>query len=581
MARKVRKKLGEILIGDGVLGEDVIVASEASAQASGKRLGEVLVEDGHATEVQVASALARQAGMDFVDLGTAEGSAMVDLSLVGDDIVRKHCVIPLSNPDGNRLRLLVHDPMDLEMLDLLRFRLPEEFDLVVGVKSQMLDWIGEGGSAKLTGEAGPDSIDVTVDKSVDSSVDSSIDSSIDVDAGDSKIVRLVNELIVEAVRGRASDIHVEPREDRVELRYRVDGVCHVRQSLPKRNQSAILARLKLMAGVNISERRIPQDGRIKLPIDGEQVDFRVSTCPAYHGESVVLRVLRPDSVQIGLPSLGFEPENLELFNKIIRRPNGIFLVTGPTGSGKTTTLYSALNVLNEPNRKIITAEDPVEYNFNGINQVQVRDSIGLTFPIILKAMLRQAPNVVLVGEIRDREVGDIAIQAALTGHLVFSTLHTNDAPSAITRLVDMGIKPFLVASSIQAIMAQRLIRVLCPKCKVIDDNPDRKLLKLVNISEEEISTGEIHKAVGCQACNGNGYKGRMAIFEMLVMNHEIRELAFERASIAKIREAAIRGGMRSLLGDGKIKILRGVTTPVEVARFAQIEGFAPSEIDAA
>jgi type IV pilus assembly protein PilB len=582
VARKVRKKLGEILVSDGILSEDVITASEAEAQASGKRLGEVLVEGGHASEVQIASALARQAGMEFVDLGTAEGSAMVDFSLVGDDIVRKHCVIPLSNPEGDRLRLLVHDPMDLEMLDLLRFRLPQEFDLVVGVKSQMLDWIGGGGAAKLGGDAaGPDSIDVTVDKSVDSSVDSSIDSSIDVDAGESKIVRLVNELIVEAVRSRASDIHVEPREDRVVLRYRVDGVCHVRQNLPKRNQSAVLARLKLMAGVNISERRIPQDGRIKLPIDGAQIDFRVSTCPAYHGESVVLRVLRPDSVQIGLPSLGFEPDNLELFNKIIRRPNGIFLVTGPTGSGKTTTLYSALNVLNEPNRKIITAEDPVEYNFNGINQVQVRDAIGLTFPIILKAMLRQAPNVVLVGEIRDREVGDIAIQAALTGHLVFSTLHTNDAPSAITRLVDMGIKPFLVASSIQAIMAQRLIRVLCSKCKAIDENPDRKLLSLVNITEAEIDTGEIHQAVGCQACNGTGYKGRMAIFEMLVMNHEIRELAFERASIAKIREAAIRGGMRSLLEDGKMKILRGVTTPLEVARFAQIEGFDPSEIGAA
>jgi type IV pilus assembly protein PilB len=580
VARKVRKKLGEILVSDGILSEDVITASEAEAQASGKRLGEVLVEGGHASEVQIASALARQAGMEFVDLGTAEGSAMVDFSLVGDDIVRKHCVIPLSNPEGDRLRLLVHDPMDLEMLDLLRFRLPQEFDLVVGVKSQ-IDWIGEGGAAKLGGEAGPDSIDVTVDKSVDSSVDSSIDSSIDVDAGESKIVRLVNELIVEAVRSRASDIHVEPREDRVVLRYRVDGVCHVRQNLPKRNQSAVLARLKLMAGVNISERRIPQDGRIKLPIDGAQIDFRVSTCPAYHGESVVLRVLRPDSVQIGLPSLGFEPDNLELFNKIIRRPNGIFLVTGPTGSGKTTTLYSALNVLNEPNRKIITAEDPVEYNFNGINQVQVRDAIGLTFPIILKAMLRQAPNVVLVGEIRDREVGDIAIQAALTGHLVFSTLHTNDAPSAITRLVDMGIKPFLVASSIQAIMAQRLIRVLCSKCKAIDENPDRKLLSLVNITEAEIDTGEIHQAVGCQACNGTGYKGRMAIFEMLVMNHEIRELAFERASIAKIREAAIRGGMRSLLEDGKMKILRGITTPLEVARFAQIEGFDPSEIGAA
>jgi len=582
LARKVRKKLGEILVGDGVVEESAIVTCEAEARESGKRLGEVLVEKGFATEIQVGSGLARQAGMDFVDLGTAEGSGQVDLSLVDEEIVQKHCVIPLSSDNG-RLRLLVHDPMDLEMLDLLRFRLPQEFDLVVGVKSQMMDWIGEGGGAKLGGggEAGPDSIDVTVDKSVDSSVDSSIDSSIDVDAGDSKIVRLVNELIVEAVRGRASDIHVEPRDDRVELRYRIDGVCHVRQSLPKRNQSAILARLKLMSGVNISERRIPQDGRIKLPIDGAQVDFRVSTCPAYHGESVVLRVLRPDSVQIGLPSLGFEPDNLELFNKIIRRPNGIFLVTGPTGSGKTTTLYSALNVLNEPNRKIITAEDPVEYNFNGINQVQVRESIGLTFPLILKAMLRQAPNVVLVGEIRDREVGDIAIQAALTGHLVFSTLHTNDAPSAITRLVDMGIKPFLVASSIQAIMAQRLIRVLCPKCKRLDPNPDRKLLSLVNISEEEIAGGEIHEAVGCAACNGNGYRGRMAIFEMMVMNAEVRELAFERASIAKIREAAIRGGMRSLLGDGKLKILRGITTPVEVARFAQIEGFDPSEIGAA
>ena len=581
MARKVRKKLGEILVGDGVVDESAVTTCEAEARESGKRLGEVLVDKGFATEIQVGSGLARQAGMDFVDLGTAEGSGQVDLSLVDEEIVRKHCVIPLSS-EGGRLRLLVHDPMDLEMLDLLRFRLPQEFDLVVGVKSQMLEWIGEGVAAKLGGgDAGPDSIDVTVDKSVDSSVDSSIDSSIDVDAGDSKIVRLVNELIVEAVRGRASDIHVEPREDRVELRYRIDGVCSVRQSLPKRNQSAILARLKLMSGVNISERRIPQDGRIKLPIDGAQVDFRVSTCPAYHGESVVLRVLRPDAVQIGLPSLGFEPDNLELFNKIIRRPNGIFLVTGPTGSGKTTTLYSALNVLNEPNRKIITAEDPVEYNFNGINQVQVRDSIGLTFPLILKAMLRQAPNVVLVGEIRDREVGDIAIQAALTGHLVFSTLHTNDAPSAITRLVDMGIKPFLVASSIQAIMAQRLIRVLCPKCKSIDPNPDRKLLSLVNISEEEIATGEIHQAVGCQACNGSGYRGRMAIFEMMVMNSEVRELAFERASISKIREAAIRGGMRSLLGDGKLKILRGVTTPVEVARFAQIEGFDPSEIGAA
>jgi type IV pilus assembly protein PilB len=339
-----------------------------------------------------------------------------------------------------------------------------------------------------------------------------------------------------------------------------------------------------MAGVNVAERRIPQDGRIKMPIAEESggepvdIDFRVSFCPAYHGESVVLRVLRPDSVRIGLANIGFEPDNLQIFERIIKRPNGIFLVTGPTGSGKTTTLYSALDTLNTPNRKIITAEDPVEYNFSGINQVQVRDSIGLSFTAILRAMLRQAPNVILVGEIRDREVADIAIQASLTGHLVFSTLHTNDAPSAITRLIDIGVKPFLVASSIQAIMAQRLIRILCPKCAQPDEDPDPRFLKLVNINSDEVEAGNIQKSVGCPNCGGTGYRGRKAIFELMRMNAEVRELAFERAQISKIREAAIRGGMRSLLGDGKVKILRGDTTPEEIAKFAQIEGFNPNEI---
>ncbi|MEC9233961.1 MAG: GspE/PulE family protein, partial [Planctomycetota bacterium] len=367
------------------------------------------------------------------------------------------------------------------------------------------------------------------------------------------------------VRGRASDIHFEPMVDRVRLRYRIDGVCHERHDITKSLQASLLARLKLMAGVNVAERRIPQDGRIKMPIAEESggepvdIDFRVSFCPAYHGESVVLRVLRPDAVRIGLVNLGFEPDNLKTFERIIQRPNGIFLVTGPTGSGKTTTLYSALDTLNTPNRKIITAEDPVEYNFTGINQVQVRESIGLNFTAILRAMLRQAPNVILIGEIRDREVADIAIQASLTGHLVFSTLHTNDAPSAITRLIDIGVKPFLVASSIQAIMAQRLIRMLCPKCAKPDENPDSKLLNLVNISPEDVAAGNIRQAHGCPNCSGTGYRGRKAIFELMRMNAEVRELAFERAQISKIREAAIRGGMRSLLEDGKVKILRGDT----------------------
>ena len=331
--------------------------------------------------------------------------------------------------------------------------------------------------------------------------------------------------------------------------------------------------------MNIAERRIPQDGRIKMPVDGEQIDFRVSCCPAYHGESIVLRVLRPDSVKIGLTNLGFEPDNLDTFNQIIRRPNGIFLVTGPTGSGKTTTLYSALDVLNRPDRKIITAEDPVEYNFTGINQCQVRDGIGLSFSSILRAMLRQAPNIILVGEIRDREVAEIAIQAALTGHLVFSTLHTNDAPSAITRLIDMGVKPFLVASSIQAIMAQRLYRRLCQTCCVPDDEPDERFLKLVGITPDEYANGNVCKPVGCGACGNIGFKGRRAIFELMRLNTEIRELAFERGSISAIRDAAMRNGMRPLLGDGKIKILKGETTPVEVAKFAQAETLLEHNID--
>jgi type IV pilus assembly protein PilB len=391
-------------------------------------------------------------------------------------------------------------------------------------------------------------------------------------------MRLVARFIEEAVINRASDIHIEPRKESVLLRYRIDGVCVERDLIPKRMQNQVLARIKLMAGVNISERRVPQDGRIKQTVDGKVIDFRVSACPAVHGESVVLRILRPDSARIGLEGLGFQRDNLEAFNRIIRRPNGIFLVTGPTGSGKTTTLYSALNDLNTTDRKIITAEDPVEYAFKGINQVQVRESIGLTFSAILRSMLRQAPNIILVGEIRDREVADIAIQAALTGHMVFSTLHTNDAPSAITRLIDMGVKPFLVASSIQAVMGQRLVRILCKECKAPEENPDRKVLRLVGITDDELADSTMMRPVGCAVCGGSGYRGRRAIFELMTMNSEIRDLAFNRSGISKLRAAAIRGGMRSLVEDGKIKILRGDTTPSEIANFAQIEGFTPSEI---
>lgn len=583
---KARKKLGEILIETGIANAAQVDSANETASATGKKLGEVLIEEGLATEEQIAEAIATQFGIEFIDLTTAAGLGRIDPELIDGDIIRKHLVLPLGEANG-RITLVAHDPSDLGLIDTLSFRLGKDIDLVIGSRGQIKSYI-DGLAGGMKREVSGD--DSTIDKSDDRSVDKeqsvdSIDASVDVDVdGDSKIVSLANKIIKEAVRGRSSDIHFEPMVDRVRLRYRIDGICHERHDIAKSLQPSLLARLKLMAGVNVAERRIPQDGRIKMAIAEESggepvdIDFRVSFCPAYHGESVVLRVLRPDSVRIGLANIGFEPDNLQIFERIIKRPNGIFLVTGPTGSGKTTTLYSALDTLNTPNRKIITAEDPVEYNFSGINQVQVRDSIGLSFTAILRAMLRQAPNVILVGEIRDREVADIAIQASLTGHLVFSTLHTNDAPSAITRLIDIGVKPFLVASSIQAIMAQRLIRILCPKCAQPDEDPDPRFLKLVNINSDEVEAGNIRKSVGCPNCGGTGYRGRKAIFELMRMNAEVRELAFERAQISKIREAAIRGGMRSLLGDGKVKILRGDTTPEEIAKFAQIEGFNPNEI---
>ncbi|MEE8459069.1 MAG: GspE/PulE family protein [Phycisphaerales bacterium] len=573
MARK-RKKLGEILQEWGNVTEQQVDQALAMAKGSGKRIGEAIVEASFAKDVEVAKALAAQFDMEFINLDAPEAQAEVDLGLVPDDLVKKHLVLPMGSSNG-RLKLVIHDPMDIELLDLLRFRLNRDIETAIAPRSAIKAVLDRLSGADSSGMFSEESL---VTESVDVTMDRSVDTSVDIAAGeDAPIIRLVHRIIVEACRTRASDIHIEPMADRVVLRYRIDGVCHVRDNLPKRMQSALLARIKLMAGMNISERRVPQDGRINMPVDAETIDFRVSACPAYHGESIVLRILRPESVKVGLQNLGFEVDSLERFNKIIRRPNGIFLVTGPTGSGKTTTLYSALDVLNRPDRKIITAEDPVEYNFSGVNQCQVRESIGLTFQAILRAMLRQAPNIVLVGEIRDREVADIAIQAALTGHLVFSTLHTNDAPSAITRLLDMGVKPFLVASAIQAVMAQRLIRMLCPDCREPDPDPDPRMLSLVDISEEEVANGNICRPVGCAKCGDIGFHGRKAIFEMMVMNSEIRELAFNRKSIAEIREAAIRGGMRTLLGDGKLKILRGDATPAEVAKFAQADSPTASQ----
>ncbi|MEM1329719.1 MAG: ATPase, T2SS/T4P/T4SS family [Planctomycetota bacterium] len=568
MARS-RKDAVHVLAKRGTITVDQAKKAIKTAQSSGKRVEEALIEGGFATEEQVVEAQAEAMGLPYADM-TGDISAQVDMSLVPEDLVRKHLVLPLEKANG-KLRVIVHDPMNLELMDMLRFRLNVEVEPTLAPKSRIKAYLdGNQKKPSLTEADAKDSLVTdSIDRSIDRSVDRSMDRSIDVASEDSPVVKLCNRMLVEAVKMRTSDIHIEPMADRVRLRYRVDGVCVERDNLPKRMQNAVLSRFKLMAGMNIAEKRVPQDGRIKIPVDDVDIDFRVSACPAYHGESVVLRILRPDAVRIGLVNLGFEEDQLATFNKIIRRPNGIFLVTGPTGSGKTTTLYSALDVLNRPDKKIITAEDPVEYNFEGINQCQVKEGIGLTFPSILRSMLRQAPNIILVGEIRDKVVAEIAIQAALTGHLVFSTLHTNDAPSAMTRLIDMGIKPFLVASSIQAVLAQRLIRILHDGSKQVAeaDDLDPKHLSLIGLTPEE-ALGKAYKAVPCAEAP-NGYKGRRGVFEMMTLNSEIRDLTFHKAPAAEIRQAALRNGMRPLVGDGRVKVLKGITTADEIARVSQ------------
>lgn len=577
MAR-TRRKLGEQLKHLGLLTDKQLQQGLNVAKAQNQRIGETLVELGHVTDSEVAKALAAQFEMEFIDLDQPDVVSQESMDLLPKDLIQKYLVLPIEQKNG-RLKILIHDPLDLELLDNLRFRLNCEIDTVLGSRSKIKDYIDEL-MGETKGSIDKEIAELSIDRgqSIDT-LDISIDQDSEGgDADSAPTVRLVNQIITEAVQGRASDIHIEPFDDRVRLRYRIDGVCQERDRIPKRTQASMVARLKIMAGVRVEEKRNTQDGRIKLVIGKEQIDFRVSFLPSYHGESVVLRILRPESARIGLVNLGMREDTLDTFNRIIRRPNGIFLVTGPTGSGKTTTLYSALDVLNRPDRKIITAEDPVEYNFKGINQCQVNEGIELSFSRILRAILRQAPNVVLVGEIRDLEVATVAIQAALTGHLVFSTLHTNDAPSAITRLVDIGVKPFLVASSIQAILAQRLVRILCEECKEPETNPSPRLMALSQMKPEDIEGKTLYRAVGCKQCGDTGYHGRRGIYELMVMNSEIRELAFKRAPLNELRAAAEGSGMRNLLGDGKLKVLDGETTLEEISRVAQVEGMV--DIDA-
>ncbi len=484
---KQRKRLGEILYKAGLVEKQALINAIKTSKSNNKRLGQILLELGLIDEDTLTKAIAKQFDLQYIDLDktTIPQDAT---KLIPQELMKRHNVLPLGMNNG-KLKVIISDPLDLEMIDAIRFRLNTELECCVANPTKIRSYIQDSfdQTKKEESDRLRHSIDATAAELAevgDALQAETLRAQAAAGDDDAPIIRLVNLIIDNAYYMRASDIHIEPMADRVRVRYRIDGVCLERDNIPKTMQAPLVTRFKILSGMDIAEKRLPQDGRIKRVIGGQDIDFRVSSLPGNHGPSVVLRILRPDAVNVGIESLGFEQDNYEQFHKIIKRPNGIFLVTGPTGSGKTTTLYAALQELNKPDKKIITAEDPVEYNFDGMNQCQVKEDIELTFDRILRAMLRQAPNIILIGEIRDGVVADIAIQAALTGHLVFSTLHTNDAPSAITRLIDMGVKPFLVASSIQAIMAQRLVRIICKKCKVVDEDPDPYHLQSLDITSD-------------------------------------------------------------------------------------------------
>ena len=515
-------------------------------------LGDALLKLGFVDEGTLARTLAKQQGMPYVDLDKGKIPPEI-LARVPAEVAREQGIVPLLEK-GGKLVVAVDDPLKRILADQLRFMLG--VDVVCALASS-------GALKRALARCYGESAEAAVARTM--KADASAD-----EEGDAPIVRLVTRTFHQALEARASDIHIEPGRATVRIRFRVDGMLRDVAEHPLHLHSPLISRLKIMAAMDIAERRKPQDGRIGLEIDGRAIDVRCSILPASHGETIVMRLLDRTRSLLSLADLGFDDEDYKWFRRAISRPNGIVLVTGPTGSGKTTTLYAALSELNRPDVKIITAEDPVEYHIRGINQVQVNQKIGLSFARILKAMLRAAPNIILVGEIRDLETAEIGIQAALTGHLVFSTLHTNDAASALTRLMDIGVKPFLVSASVQAVIAQRLVRRLCKECAV-EYAPSAGEISALGVAPALAAGRKFKRARGCRSCEGSGYRGRIALFEMLEMDHALRELTFRGASLEEIRATATRSGnLRSLLADGGRKVLRGDTTTTEVMRVVRL-----------
>jgi type IV pilus assembly protein PilB len=557
----------KLLIAEGLVSAEQLAEAMRLAGSSGKKVHDEVVRLGYAPGDKVMRALAKAHRMRFADLTALTVPAEV-VAFLPESVARENTIFALAENAGV-LRIATSDPTDLETQEKLRFILNREVEMALAPRDQIVEAIN-----RHYGASDGESADSMLQEFTDTAIDFT-ETAVEQQAAagqeessDAPVVKLVNLIITEAVQLRASDIHIEPFEDRVRIRYRIDGRLVERDNPPRRLLGAILSRIKILSKLDIAERRRPQDGRIKLTADGKDYDLRVSVLPTNHGQSVVMRILDKDNIRVGIRQLGLSENDFRQFKNLIRRPNGIILVTGPTGSGKTTTLYASLNELNRPDTKIITAEDPVEYYLAGINQVEIKHSIGLDFARVIRAMLRQAPNVILVGEMRDTETAQMGIQASLTGHLVFSTLHTNDAPGAITRMIDMGVPAYLVASSIIAVLAQRLVRVNCPKCKQPHQPLDTQI-EAAGITPEMLKGATFMKGRGCSHCQKSGYKGRLGIFELMVMTSKIRELAFQGAPTQEIRRAAVGQGMHVMFDDGVQKALRGITTLDEVFRVSK------------
>ncbi len=564
--------IGEIFVSSGlVTSEQMEQALEKQRQLkSQEQIGDLLVSMGLITERDRVRCLGEQWGVSYVDLSDIRIDEDVVLC-VGQELARRFKVVPLSQ-SGNRLTLAMKNPLDIFAIDEIRLITGKEVEPVISTEEDIINAISANYRSDINiGDAVSDVMKdlgggvITLEMAEDD--DRMTIEQLKEMSGEAPVVRLANMVISRAITDKASDIHIEPAKDALRIRYRVDGILQDGMILPKKAQASITSRIKIMADMDIAEKRAPQDGRISATIEGKPYDFRVSTLPCVFGEKIVMRVLDKSNISVGLHKLGLLPYTFEMFESMIQRTYGIILVTGPTGSGKSTTLYSVLSKLNSGEKNILTIEDPVEYELSGITQSMVNNRAGMTFAAGLRSMLRQDPNIIMVGEMRDQETAMIAIEAALTGHLVISTLHTNDAPGAVARLLDMGIESFMIASSVAGVMAQRLLRMVCTKCKT-QYTPPKDAIKRLGMNLDILDKGEVtfYRGRGCDACKGTGYKGRVGVYELMPVNDKVRELILARASSYAIREAAIEAGMRTLKDDAMEKILLGITTLEESLR---------------